>query len=172
MSEPLRYPVPWTVISKLGPHIMRDTRSDVETIYRGFVARMHPGPVYEGLEHLPPSPRFVLASNHYQRKGLWIAHIASVLACQMADTYHSTPPLRWLVTANWPRWHIGPVTLRSPGDVLLPKVAHAAWCYAVPFAGTNPNVAGRSLRRLLKDTSASRVPSACSPKARRRWRER
>ncbi len=163
MSEPLRYPIPWSVISKLGPHIVRGTRSEVETIYRGFVSRMDPPPVFEGTHHLPASPRFILAANHYQRSGLWIAHIASALACAMADRYQTSPPLRWLVTANWPRWKVGPVTLPSPGDILLPKVAHAAWCYAVPFAGTNPNMAGRSLRRLLKDTGNLHCPIGIFP---------
>lgn len=124
---------------------------------------MRPGPLFKGLEHLPASPRFVLAANHYQRKGLWIAHIASVLACGVADRYNSTPPVRFLVTANWPRWHIGPVTLRSPGDILLPRVAHAAWCYAVPFSGSNPTVTGRSLRRLLKDAPSLECPIGVFP---------
>ncbi len=163
MSEPIRYPVPWDVISKLGPHILKGTRSDVESVYRGFVSRMQPRPTFEGLQHLPQTTRFVLAANHYQRPGLWIAHIASVLACAMGDKYHSTPPLRWLVTANWPRWKLGPVTVRSPGDLLLPRVAHAAWCYAVPFAGTNPGMAGRSLRRLIKDTRELPCPIGIFP---------
>ncbi len=163
MSEPIKYPVPWTVISKLGPHILDGTRSDVEQIYRGFVARMHLPPLFEGVEHLPAIPRFVLASNHYQREGLWIANIASVLACAMADRYAATPPLRWLVTANWPRWKIGSIAIPSPGDILLPRVAHAAWCYAVPFAGTNPGQAGRSLRRLLKDTAQLQCPIGVFP---------
>ncbi len=163
MSELIRYPVPWRVIARLGPHIVQGTRSDVESIYRDFVALMKPGPMFKGLEHLPADPRFILAANHYQRKGLWIAHIASVLACGMADRYHATPPLRFLVTANWPRWHIGPLTLRSPGDVLLPRVAHATWCYAVPFSGTNPTTTGRSLRRLLKDTSNLQCPIGVFP---------
>jgi hypothetical protein len=163
MSEPLSYPVPWRVIARLGPHIAQGTRSDVGNIYRDFVSRMKPGPLVQGLEHLPASPRFILAANHYQRKGLWIAHIASVLACGLADRYNSTPPIRFLVTANWPRWHIGPLTLPSPGDVLLPRVAHAAWCYAVPFSGTNPTITGRSLRRLLKDASHLQCPIGVFP---------
>jgi hypothetical protein len=163
VSKTLQYPVPWDVISKLGPHILRGTRSEVQTIYRGFVSRMQPPPLFEGLDQLPQTTRFVLAANHYQRPGLWIAHIASVLACAMDDRYHAAPPLRWLVTANWPRWKLGTLSVRSPGDILLPKVAHAAWCYAVPFAGTNPGMAGRSLRRLLKDTADAQCPIGIFP---------
>lgn len=167
MSSLIRYPVPWAVISRLGPHIVNGTRSDVESIYRGFVSRMKPGPLFKGLEHLPASPRFVLAANHYQRQGLWIAHAASVLASGLADRYHCTPPVRWLVTANWPRWRFGPFDLRSPGDILLPRVAHAAWCYAVPFAGTNPVMTGRNLRRLLKDAGSLQCPIGVFPEGAR-----
>lgn len=142
---------------------MDGTRSDVENIYRGFVARMNPEPVLQGIEHLPESPQFILAANHYQRPGLWIAHIASVLACAMADRYRCTPPIRWLVTANWPRWRIGPLNVPSPGDLLLPRVAHAAWCYAVPFEGTNAVVAGRTLRRLMKDSGSLKCPIGVFP---------
>jgi hypothetical protein len=163
MSEPLHYPVPWDVFARLAPHIARGTRSDIGSLYREFVCRMRPGPLFRGLEHLPPRPRFILAANHYQRKGLWIAHIASVLACGIADRYHCAPPMRFLVTANWPPWHIGSLTLPSPGDVLLPRVAHAAWCYAVPFSGTNPVLAGRTLRRLLKDARELQGPIGLFP---------
>jgi 1-acyl-sn-glycerol-3-phosphate acyltransferase len=167
MSEPLTYPVPWDVVARLAPHIANGTRADVESLYRTMASRMNPQPIFKGLEHLPSSPRCVLAANHYQRKGLWIAHIAAVLACGMADQYRCAPPIRWLVTANWPRWKMGPLAIPSPGDLLLPRVAHALWCYAVPFSGTNPARTGHTLRRLLKDTGALECPIGIFPEGAR-----
>jgi len=55
------------------------------------------------------------------------------------------------VTANWPPWKVGPWTIPSPGDWLLPRVAHALHCYPVSFAGTDPALTARSYRALLKD---------------------
>jgi hypothetical protein len=105
-----------------------------------------------GLELLPASPKFVLAANHYQRKGLWILHPCSVITVALQRHYGlEDPPVRWVVTANWPPWKLGPLTIPSPGDWLLPRVAHALHCYPVSFAGTDPAMTARSYRALLKD---------------------
>ncbi len=164
MSDDLRYRVPYRLLAAyLTRPVMNFSRSDITAVYRGFVARMHPGPVVRGIDNLPASGRFVLAANHYQRKQLWVAHAASALSMIVADRYAADPPIRWLVTGNWPRWRIGPLSIPSPGDVLLPRVAHAAWCYAVPFAGTNPAVAAGSIRRLLKDETTLACPIGIFP---------
>ena len=105
MSELVSYPVPWDLVFGLTDHIRRGTRRDLNDFTARVVARMDPPPVIEGLEHLPADPRFVLAANHYQRKGLWILHPASVLTQAVVRKYGPLdPPVRWLVTANWPRW--------------------------------------------------------------------
>ena len=160
----LAYSVPYELLARtLTRPILRLERSDVASIYRAFVARMNPRPVYEGLDNLPAHTRFILAANHYQRKGLWIAHAASALACAMEDRYTGNPPIRYVVTANWPKWRIGPVTIPSPGDILLPRVAHAVWCYAVPFAGANPAATAGTLRRLIADARSLDCPIGLFP---------
>jgi hypothetical protein len=164
MSKLLTYSVPYKLLAvNMTRPIISNSCADVLSIYRAFAARMDPPPVVHGVECLPDGGRFILAANHYQRKGLWIAHIASVLATIMARRYGCDPPIRWVVTANWPRWKIGPFTVRSPGDILLPRVAHAVWCYPVPFAGTHPATTARSLRRLLKDAAALECPIGIFP---------
>lgn len=152
MSEPVSYPVPWDLVFGLTGYIRRGTRRDLNDFTARVVARMQPPPRVEGLEHLPGDPRFVLAANHYQRKGLWILHPASVLTQAVVRKYGPLdPPVRWLVTANWPRWRLGPFSFRSPGDLLLPRVAHALWAYPVSFFGANPAFTARSLRLLLRE---------------------
>lgn len=152
MSEPLRYSVPYRFLfDRLTGPILERRRAPVTEIYRYMAARMHPPPEYEGLERLPAEPRFVLAANHYQRKGLWIAHAASAISVALTERYHADPPVRWIVTANWPPWRLGPFVFRSPGDVLLPRVAHALWCYPVPFAGADPPATAGMFRRVLKE---------------------
>lgn len=164
MSDPLTYPVPFRLLAReLSGPILRKERADAGRIYRAIVARMNPPPLFEGLDNLPETPRFILAANHYERSGLWIAHIASALACAMSARYGAIPPIRWIVTANWPRWRVGPFAVRSPGDILLPRVAHAVWCYAVPFAGTNPTRSAQSLRRLVKDAGSLSSPVGIFP---------
>ena len=164
MSEPVAYPVPWDLVFGLTGYIRRGARRDLADFTARVVARMQPPPVTEGLEHLPEDPRFVLAANHYQRKGLWILHPASVLTQAVVRRYGTLdPPVRWLVTANWPPWRLGPLSFRSPGDLLLPRVAHALWCYPVSFHGANPAFTARSLRRLLRELPGIGCPIGIFP---------
>lgn len=163
-TEPLRYPVPWGLVFSLSGHVRRGSQTDVNAFTRGVVARMDPAPVYEGMEHLPPSPRFLLIANHYQRKGLWILHTASAITQAVRGHYGGgDPPVRWVVTANWPRWKIGPWRFPSPGDLLLPRVAHALHCYSIPFAGKDPKRTARSLRRILNEAHRLERPIGLFP---------
>jgi len=147
-----RYPVHWDLVLGLVPAVGRGRRARVDELARKYTERLDPPAVVVGLENLPASPRLVLAANHYQRPGLWIMHPASVLTHAIARHYRlGNPPVRWLVTANWPPLRFGPFRVPNPGDWLLPRVAHAFWAYAVPFAGTNPTRTARSLRRLIED---------------------
>jgi hypothetical protein len=128
------------------------------------VARMDPPPLAAGLERLPADPRFLLVANHYQRKGMWILHPASAITQIIAQHYQlADPPVRWVVTANWPAWRIGPWQFPSPGDLLLPKVAHALWCYPVSFAGANPHYTARSIRQILRDAPKLACPIGLFP---------
>jgi 1-acyl-sn-glycerol-3-phosphate acyltransferase len=171
VTEPalIRYSVPWDVVFSLTPHLRHGTRENIDTFTRRIVERMHPAPWVEGVEHLPVSPRFVLVANHYQRPGLWILHTAAALTQAIRQHYAAvdyspaTPPVRWMVTANWPPLKIGPWKLPSPGDWLLPRVAHALHCYPVTFAGTNPEFTARTIRRLLKESRQWTTPLGIFP---------
>lgn len=165
LEKPVSYPVPWDLVFGLTNHIRLGTQRDLHDFTRQVVARMSPAPRYEGLEHLPESPRFVLTANHYQRKGLWILHTASALTQGLAQRYPALPdpPTRWMVTANWPPIRIGKWNLASPGDVLLPRVAHALHCYPVTFAGTNPAFTARTIRRILTDAASMQSPLGIFP---------
>lgn len=163
MSE-LRYPIPWRVVFSIGENIVRGTETSVDRFSAGFVARMRPEPVVLGLENLPERPRFVLVANHYQRPGLWIAHAASVLTQAVRRRYGVIdPPVRWVVTANWPPVQIGNWRVASPGDVLLGRVAKALCCYPVAFAGANPELTARTLRRLLREARTLACPIGLFP---------
>jgi hypothetical protein len=106
----------------------------------------------------------VLAANHYERQGLWILHSAAVITNAIRLHYGlGDPPVRWLATANWPRLRLGPWSLPSPGDWLLPRVAHALWCYPISFHGSNPAYTARSIRQLLKDAPAMERPIGLFP---------
>ncbi|MCC6264394.1 MAG: hypothetical protein IT169_12515 [Bryobacterales bacterium] len=160
----LRYPVPWDLIFGLTGHIQRGSQTDLDGFTRGVVSRMDPAPVHEGMEHLPADPRFLLIANHYQRKGLWILHTASAITQAIRGRYGAgDPPVRWVVTANWPRWKMGPWRFPSPGDLLLPRVAHALHCYSIPFAGKDPKRTARSLRRILNEAHRLERPIGLFP---------
>ncbi len=147
-----QYPVPWRQVMALTPHIGQRTRYSVRRFTEESLQVLQPEPIVTGQENLPPSPKFILAANHYQRKGLWILHPCSVITVAIQRHYGlPDPPMRWVVTANWPPWKLGPLTLPSPGDWLLPRVAHALHCYPVSFAGTDPALTARSYRAMLRD---------------------
>lgn len=164
MSDRIRYPVPWDRVFGLTPHIARGTRENIDDFTASIVARMKPEPLIEGLDRLPDNARFVLAANHYERDGLWILHSAAVLTQAVRRRYGpGNPPVRWLVTANWPPLQVGPWKFPSPGDWLLPKVAHALHCYPISFAGMNPRFTARSLRQVLRDVESASRPLGLFP---------
>lgn len=164
LAAVLRYAVPWDLVCGLTPYIAQGRRRDIFDFTRTIVERMQPGPLLEGLEHVPVREPFVLVANHYQRRGLWILHTAAAITQAIAQVRGpADPPVRWMVTANWPPWRLGPWTIPSPGDRLLPRVAEALQCYPVSFSGTNPAYTAGTLRRLLKDARTSATPIGIFP---------
>jgi len=160
----IRYAVPWDVLFSIGPNIWTGVPTSVDRFSAGFTARIQPEPVLLGLEYLPDNPRFVLVANHYQRPGLWIAHVASVLTQVVRRRYGpGDPPVRWIVTANWPPVRIGRWRLPSPGDWLLPRVARALCCYPVAFAGADPGFTAKTLHQMLRDLKTLGRPIGLFP---------
>jgi hypothetical protein len=156
--------MPWDLVMGLTPHLRRGTSTSVDEFSAGVVARMPVAPVVRGTEYLPESARFVLAANHYQRKGLWILHAAAAITQAIRHNYGpGDPPVRWIVTANWPAWRIGRWRFASPGDRLLPRVAHALCCYPVSFAAHNPGFTAASLRRVLREARTLDRPLGIFP---------
>ncbi len=82
----------------LGPHIVDRTPTSVDAFTAEICRGITPAPVIEGTENLPANPCFVLAANHYQRKGLWILFPAAILTQVIRQHYGPTdPPVRWMV---------------------------------------------------------------------------
>jgi 1-acyl-sn-glycerol-3-phosphate acyltransferase len=146
----LRYPVPWDLVFSLAPHIARRTQAPTAALLASLVDRMPAPPLFHGLENIPASPPFVIAANHYQRRGLWIAHSTAAIAHAVAQRTPRETPFRWLVTANFPPLRLGPWKLPSPGDLFLPHVARALGYFCVPFAASNPARTARSLLAALR----------------------
>ncbi|MEP6538251.1 MAG: hypothetical protein ABJF23_23130 [Bryobacteraceae bacterium] len=161
---PAHYAVPWDLVFGLTPYIRSGRVRSVDDFSAAVVRRIQPEPHIEGLGNLPADPRFLLVANHYQRKGLWILHPASVMTQVIRRRYGpGDPPVRWIVTANWPPIRIGKWRLASPGDILLPKVANALACYPVSFARNNPGYTARSLRRILREAPGLERPIGLFP---------
>lgn len=159
-----RYAVPWDLIFGLTSYIRSGRVRSVDAFTSAIVSRIQPEPRVEGVANLPPAPRFLLVANHYQRKGLWILHPASVITQVIRKRYGpEDPPVRWIVTANWPPIRIGSWRIPSPGDILLPRVANALACYPVSFAKNNPGYTARSLRRILREAPTLNRPIGLFP---------
>jgi hypothetical protein len=160
----LSYGIPWKLILGLGPHIANRRQTSVDLFSAGICARMQPPPLVCGCEQLPDSGRFMLIANHFQRKGMWILHPAAVLTQAIRQRYGpGDPPVRWMVTANWPPVRLGPVSFASPGDWLLPRVADVLGCYPVSFAGVNQNLTARTVRRILREIPRANRPLGIFP---------
>lgn len=163
-ASPLTYPIPWKLVLGLGPHVANGTQTSVDAFSAGICAGMNPPPDITGREELPISGRFMLVANHFQRKGMWILHPAAVLTQAIRQHYGpGDPPVRWMVTANWPGLKVGPVSFPSPGDLFLPRVAHALACYPVSFAGSNQAFTARSIRRILREAPGANRPLGIFP---------
>lgn len=163
-SDRLSYSVPWRLLASHGPNFAKRIPISIDDFTTAIVGRMETPPLIVGADQLPPTGRFVLAANHYQRKGLWILHAAAALTHAIRLHYGpGDPPVRWIVTANWPRIQVGPLSFPSPGDFLLPRVAEVWSCYPVSFHGTNPSYTARSLRHILRETPRSSRPLGLFP---------
>ncbi len=159
-----RYSVPWDLVFGLTSYIRAGRVRSVDEFTAAAVSRIQPEPRVEGVSNLPAAPRFLLVANHYQRKGLWILHPAAVITQVIRKHYGpGDPPIRWIVTANWPPIRIGKWRIPSPGDVLLPKVANALACYPVSFAKNNPGYTASSLRRILREAPTLNRPIGLFP---------
>lgn len=135
------------------------------------VCSSHPAnAIVDGIGNLPDSPRFLLCANHYQRRGLWILHPAAVITAAIGQRYSALdPPIRWVVTANWPPWQFFGFRFSSPGDLLLRRVARSLDAFPIPFAGGNPAATARSYRQLLRrlDTPVGLFPEGTAGAAQR-----
>ncbi len=69
---PVAIRIPWKIVFGLGPHVLKRTATNVDAFTARICGGITPPPLVEGIENLPDNPTFVLAANHYQRKGLWI----------------------------------------------------------------------------------------------------
>jgi len=164
MSDTPDYGVPWPLLVGLTHNLRTGEPKNIGDFTAAIVKRMPAVPRVEGIENLPADPRFILAANHYQRKGLWILHTAAALTQALAARYKlPDPPLRWLVTANWPQWRFLGRSVASPGDLVLPRVAKVLQCYPVPFAGTNPAATARSYLRLRRELPSVPCPVGIFP---------
>jgi hypothetical protein len=163
-STPVRIKIPWKLIFNLGPNILHRTPTNVDAFTAQICSGIFPAPLVSGIENLPENPTFILAANHYQRKGLWILFPSAFLTQIIRQRYGAyDPPVRWMVTANWPRVRLGCFSFGSPGDILLPRVADALACYPVSFAGSNKAFTARSIRRILREAPLANRPLGLFP---------
>jgi len=162
--SPKQYPFPWKFVRSVFPHIPRRSRASQDKACAAILQYLDPEPIIEGFERIPGDPRFIVVANHYQRKGLWIAYAGAAITRVMAIRFGpSEAVVRWVVTANWPPLRIGRFQIPSPGDVLLPRVAHALWCYDVPFAGSDPAHTAKAIRTLVRDARTGDIPIGLFP---------
>lgn len=130
------YPFPWDRFLGLAVNLPTGHRS-LPADCASMVARITPAPVLHGEQNIPGSGPVVLAVNHYQRAGLWIAWAGAVITDSVARRRGDDPPLHWLVTGGL---HFSQSQGRGPQVPLArPLFKTVARCYqmaALPPSGS------------------------------------
>lgn len=93
------YPFPWGLFLRLAMTLPTGRRSLADDC-QSMVACINPAPTLHGEHNIPDSGPVVLAANHYQRAGLWIAWPGAVITEAVARRRGGDPPLHWLVTGG------------------------------------------------------------------------
>jgi len=93
------YPFPWDRFLGLAMNLPTGHRS-LPADCASMVDRITPAPVLHGEQNIPDRGPVVLAANHYQRAGLWIAWAGAIITDAVARRRGDAPPLHWLVTGS------------------------------------------------------------------------
>ena len=150
-----RYPFPWDLFAGLARDLPAGRRSLAREAAE-MTGRMNPPPVVQGVDEIPSAGAMMVAVNHYQRRGLWIAWTASAVTAAVAARRGGDPPIRWLVTGGlrWRQWEGkgGEVPLMRQ---LLRRVADVYGMTALPLSGSGRRAA--ALRAWLRFSEQGEV---------------
>jgi hypothetical protein len=94
-----RYPFPWGLFTTLAAGLPNSKRSLVEDSKR-MRGLIEPKPIVSGADNIPASGPCLIAANHYQRRGLWIAWPGAVITAVVAERRNEDPSIFWLVTGG------------------------------------------------------------------------
>lgn len=94
-----RYPFAWDLFFRLVLQVPTGRRS-LAADCALLASRIEPPPIVEGLCHIPTVGPVVVAANHYQRRGLWIAWPGMVITLALAERRKIDPPVHWLVSGG------------------------------------------------------------------------
>jgi 1-acyl-sn-glycerol-3-phosphate acyltransferase len=145
-NVPYRFPagfaIPWLITQLAGRS--RSLGRDAERV----LASISPAPRVEGADHIPQSGPVILVMNHYERPGLRVWWPAFLVSRQVWHTRHQDPPVRWMITDRFYRYHLGPLLVPSaPVLWLLSRVASAYGLVVVPRRGEERGGRARALLR-------------------------
>lgn len=90
---------PWDLFLALARDLPRGQRSLIDDC-RDMVSRIRPAPVITGEDNIPLHGPVIVASNHYQRRGLWIGWSGALVTVTVHDRRTDTVPIHWLVTGG------------------------------------------------------------------------
>lgn len=102
---PPRFVAWWLVTATRGGQ--RSLGRDAERLLAG----RRPPPRAIDVGHIPASGLFIAVMNHYERPGLRVWWPALWVSALVWRARREDPPLRWLVTSEFYRFHVGPLPL-------------------------------------------------------------
>lgn len=98
-------PFPWDLFFRLSRDMVRG-RHCLAADAAEMTRRLRPAPLVRDVANIPLTGPLILAANHYQRRGLWIAWPGAVITDAVARRRDSPVGVHWLVTGGlrWMQW--------------------------------------------------------------------
>jgi hypothetical protein len=132
-----RYPFPWGLFVRLAAGLPTSKRSLVGDA-RNMYWRIEPIPVVTGFENIPAAGPGLIAANHYQRRGLWIAWPGAVVTSAVAERRGEDPSVFWLVTGGIRLMQFRDRGPQLPGSGwIMRSVARTYGMTALPLNGSS-----------------------------------
>jgi hypothetical protein len=143
----VNYPFPWRTFARLSRDIATKRERSMLADGDSMWEKARITPELCGLDNIPTGGPMVIAANHYQRRGLWIAWPAALINSGIADRRGGTP--HWLATGELQlfQWRNQGPTLPGSRRILG---AVAATYGMVPLPLGDPSERAAAVHRWLR----------------------
>ena len=160
------YPLRFSLILRFVWSTLRGRRRDLPADIAAALAVVRPPPAARNDHHVPATGPFVLALNHYERRGLKVFWSGCLASHAIAQRRARDKAVRWLMTSEWYNARLGPI----PVPVLLwrwlfRRLGRVYGLVIVPRAAERGVGRAAALRTILNIVRGSEEPIGLFPEA-------